>query len=252
VKPFLSITLTALAAGCLGACSTASSSSVSDGLHAAPVKEPPVTLAELASLRRQPDVKFETVRVSMQVAPGPKAPPLLLADITALRGRRVQVAQVTKFPFPSDFNFPKSTDGSPNPVTPVTPREFTSRNTGITVSFTATSRGPFIMLDGTVTDSQCERLARNPGRVFGPVYTDDKKVMLTEKKCLSPQFTDRITHFHVAALPDQPLSLPMNTGGPGASLLITASLPAAPKHAIAGSRKSGRGRETGVIVASGG
>jgi hypothetical protein len=164
----------------------------------------------------------------------------------------VQVAQTRKFPFPADFNFPKAIAGHSYPVMSTSPRGFTSRNTGITVAFTATSQGPFIMLDGNVTDSRCERLACNPGRIFSPVYTDDKKVILTENKCLSPQFTDRITHFHVAALPDQPLSLPLNAADAGACLQITASLPTSPKHAIARTRKSGRGRETGAVVASGG
>jgi hypothetical protein len=44
----------------------------------------------------------------------------------------------------------------------------------------------------------------------------------------------------------------MNTADAGASLQITASLPATPGHTIAGFRKSGRNRETGVVVASGG
>ena len=254
MKPAPSFSLTALATACLCACGTTPKSGVSGLPPIAPVSATPVSLTELSALQNKPDVKFDKVRVSMEVVSRKKSQSVPLPDITVRRGQPATVAQIREFPYPGDFEFPKiksaaAKTGS-SAVTPATPRNFLVRNTGLTVAFTATARGPFIMLKGTVTDSQCDRLNPNPGSIFSPLSADDGTV-LTDNKCLSPQFTDRITHFYLAALPGQPLAFPLNSAKAGTTLQITASLTRAQAKAVTRSLKVRRGSDTGEVVVNG-
>lgn len=249
MKPSLRAALTALAAASLCSCSTSPKSGHSGFPEIITSSSAaPITLSQLAALQGKPDLKFEKVRVSMKLASGKKSSSRSLPDTIARRGQPVKVEQIMEFPYAKDFDFPRIEKAGNFPVTPTTPREFAIRNTGLTVVFTATPRGPLVMLKGTVTHSKCEHFLCNPGSVFSPIYTDDKKVVLTDNKCLSPQFTDRITHFHVAALPGQPLNLPINSAEAGASLQITASLPASPKPSVAGSRHPRNRTEPPVVA----
>ncbi len=167
----------------------------------------PITVEALAALTDAKPLRASKIRVIFENIPpkgGVQAMPL---DVKV--GKNAVVELIREFRFPTSFEFPKAnaTTGS---VTPTTPTEFEVRNTGMTIAFTPTVRGPFVVLQGKVMETVFEGFSQHPGAPFHVITTKDGTVV-SPNRVQSPMFTTRETPFYAALQPGKSEAFFVNT-----------------------------------------
>lgn len=124
-------------------------------------------------------------------------------------GQRSLVEVIREFRYPTAFELPQ-TDARVVGVTPTTPTQFETQNTGVTIEFTPTLRGPWVVLSGSVQERVFEGFTQNPGEALRPISNRAGQI-LTPNRVTTPMFTTRETPFFAALRPGQKDAMYVNT-----------------------------------------
>lgn len=241
-----------LAAGFIG-CSAVDERGGSGGmLRGTPSPVTPVTVSEMKKLTTATPATGPKFKISYRIvdaagqlvaedfSPGSLANGLphsaealtLSGDLVLKKGQRTKIEALREFPYPTEFDPPQyeprtAAGARPKalesrfPVTPTTPRKFEFRNMGWTLSELAVRpEGASLMVSGVLRETVFEGFIRNAGEAFSPIVTDDRKVVLTDNKVLSPTFADRDTRFLTAALPGKTYRTLLNVRRPDTYLEV--------------------------------
>lgn len=167
----------------------------------------PIMLDDFRALANAKPLRGKAVQVTFRglAANGETAVPTVHVRF----GQRAVVEVIREFRYPSSFDLPleKARGGI---VTPTTPEEFETRNTGITIDFEAKLRSPFVVLKGTVIECQFEGFIQNAGDVFRPIAGKDGR-LITPNRVNTPAFTTRETPFFAVLQPGKAESFKVNT-----------------------------------------
>ena len=165
----------------------------------------PISLDELESMTNRKPLRANKVRVTFEKLPdgdGIRAVPI---DVKI--GQRALIEASFEVRYPTKFALPQ-TNAKVGSMTPTTPSDFVTQNTGTTIEFTPVLRGAFVILTGTVTERKLGGFTQNPG--FHPVTSKDGTV-ISVNRCVSPMFTTWETAFFAALQPGKTESFMVNS-----------------------------------------
>lgn len=195
-----------------------------------------ISVTDLERLLKQKPAPGSRVTVSARLVK-PDGEAMVLPVIETRTGQSAKVERLSEFSYPAAYDFPKVGSLQPPagstsyPVTPSTPKNFRSKDTGITLSVKVSKEAAFLLLEGALTDVAFEQFTCNPGEAFAPIVTEGRgrfggkvEVVLSDNKVLTPQFTERHTPFYISAVSGNTYRLEVNSSMPGTVLEITTSL----------------------------
>ena len=188
---------------------------------------PSTTANELAALYSRAPAQFTKVKVHCsihQVGEKETLPTLTLlsnGDHKTVRG------QVNELIYPKDFEFPKLLGTTPPadqatsfPIMPTHPVDFTTSNTGWTLTLAAEPRDSFIYLRGTLTEQRMGHFVQAAGKPYEVVEAETRtvfgrpsRVILSENRVLQPSFIREDFPILVAADPLHAFRIPLNEDG---------------------------------------
>lgn len=217
-----------LAAGFIG-CSSVEEKGSSGMLRGTPPAVTEVTMSGMKNLTTAKPAIFTKFKLSYRIvdAKGQLAAENFLSqdlgknaeavtfsgELILKKGQPTKIEAIREFPYPTEFDPPqweqKGVAGAKAkplegifPVIPTTPQKFEFRNMGWTLSeLDVRPQGASLLVSGIFRETAFEGFVRNVGEAFSPIVSDDRKVVFTDNKVLSPTFTDRDTRFITAALP---------------------------------------------------
>ncbi len=201
IKSFLPI-LSVLA--CAGCASTGVQSRTNKTWNGDPT---PITVDTLAAMTSAKPLRAGKIRVTFENIPAQGEVRAVPLDVKL--GQNAMVELIREFRYPSAFELPKA-NAKTGSLTPTTPTEFEVRNTGMTIVFTPTLSGPFVILQGKVMEIVFEGFTRNPGAPFRVITTKDGTVA-SPNRVQSPMFTARETPFYAALQPGKSEAFFVNT-----------------------------------------
>ncbi len=169
-----------------------------------------ITIDELRGITAGKPIRASKVRVTFSglEAHGTKSAPAVETKI----GNMATVELIREFRYPTAFDFPQPSQSSGGPIalTPTTPTEFETQNTGLMIEFTPELRGPVVVLKGVVRERIFEGFTQSAGEVFRPIVTKDGAV-ITPNRVHAPMFTTRETPIYAALRPGKPDAFMVNT-----------------------------------------
>jgi hypothetical protein len=118
--------------------------------------------------------------------------------------------QVRDVIFPTQFEGPKAAAGS-DAVTPTTPTEFCTKQTGWRIRLTAKPEGSMVSIYGEADYTTAAYVRAGYGAVAGPVYNEAGEV-ITPNKLEMPRLQTTTTHFHVFAVPGESYAVTLYRG----------------------------------------
>lgn len=167
----------------------------------------PITVDALAALNSAKPLRAGKIRVTFENVPAQGEVRAVPMDVKT--GQDAVIELIREFRYPTAFELPKA-NAKTGGVTPTTPTEFEVRNTGMTITFTPTVRGPFVVLQGKVMESVFEGFTQHPGAPFHVITTKDGTVV-SPNRVQSPMFTTRETPFYAALQPGKSEAFFVNT-----------------------------------------
>jgi hypothetical protein len=186
--------------------------------HAAPPKSKKLTPEKLAALTSaEPMPKYERCHVTMEGlslpvdtitgAGVPKSKPQPAAKVPSSVGLRTNgqpavLELIRELRFPSAFEPPKPMAKGQIYVTPTTPTEFETANTGWTITFAARQEGRLLAIRGSAEYVEAELLPGGYGQAAQPIYTADGE-LITPNKISQPKIQSTKSHFVFFAEPGE-------------------------------------------------
>ena len=167
----------------------------------------PITVDALAAMDAAKPLRAGKIRVTFENIPAQGEVRAVPLDVKP--GQQAMVDLIREFRYPSAFELPKA-NAKTGSVTPTAPTEFEVRNIGMTISFTPTVSGPFVILQGKVMEIVFEGFTQNPGAPFHVITVKDGTVV-SPNRVQSPMFTIRETPFYAALQPGKPETFFVNT-----------------------------------------
>ena len=185
-----------------------------------PVKTPEtrVTPRRLRELSNSPVPQAQRLKVKARLLL-PHDQVFVLGELEMAPGQQVKFEQVREKPSPTTFD-PPVPDAADSIVSPVKPRGFDFRETGVTANLEVTAMPGGFMLKGKLSQAFGEGFARMPGEAFSPIVSEDGTV-LTDNKVVMPRFTTRESPFYAPVVPGQSVLIPVNTSFGETSLELT-------------------------------
>ncbi|MEZ0254696.1 MAG: hypothetical protein ACAI37_05430 [Chthoniobacter sp.] len=139
---------------------------------------------------------------------------------TVSDGRKAVLEMIREFRFPTAFNPPaapkealagKTNQDGVYPITPTTPTEFETLNTGWTITLTTKARGGLVEVYGVADFVEVDLIAGGYGALSGPIITD-QGVLITPNRLDLPKSKTTTTRFHVFALPGESYDVTLYRG----------------------------------------
>jgi hypothetical protein len=137
-------------------------------------------------------------------------------SIVSRPGKEMKVEMLREFVYPTDFkpaemskvkmpasNFPNS--AGVFPVTPTSPKDFTTRQLGYTGTFTVEPRGAFVIIRGMISHERFAGFSRAPGEAISPIVDGrNPQVVISDNRVDLPNFVRSETPVYIAGLPGVP------------------------------------------------
>ncbi len=173
-----------------------------------------LTAADIVALEALEDLPTgRAVKIQTRFSDG--AEQLAAPSVTARSGQTAAIELATEEVYPTRYSLAKSTaesttgNGNVFPVTPATPDDFTEAPTGLSLECTPEIVGGFIEISGRVVVRWKESTSdkASVGEGIGTIFSNDKRIVVTENRHDLPVFGSRATPFFVRALPGKTYTL---------------------------------------------
>lgn len=211
-------------------------------LHAAPKSEKltPQKLAELNSADNVPKYAVCGVAIDGMSLPqtitgdglpnvkNGKNPPAKKEPLSIhfkTDGNPATIELIRELRFPSAFESAKADpQNAGNAVTPTTPTEFETINTGWSIKFTARQQGKLLAVTGVADYTEAELLPGGYGQAAQPIYSSDGK-LLTPNKLMQPKVQTTTSRFCLLAVPGEPCEVTLFRGQKAEKHTVTITAP---------------------------
>ncbi len=174
--------------------------------------------SELAVITGGPESTTKRIRLSVRVD-SPGEAPLVVPEMIALVGRDFTVEDIREFVYPSTY---KTATVSGTSVSPATPTNFNTVNTGLTMILKAEPKGRLIVLSGKVDVVKFDHFIEMGGELGRPI-ADERGKVLSENRVEMPAIRTFTTPVYIAAKPGTPVSFEIDHPKKGTRVTITAA-----------------------------
>lgn len=144
-------------------------------------------------------------------------------------GSRAALEMSREYRFPIAFDPPvaskdlvggKAPSGNNFPVTPTTPTEFETLNTGWRVTLTTKARGGLTEVYGVADFVEVDLIGGGYGALSGPIVSD-RGVLITPNRVELPKTKTTTTRFHIFALPGESYDITLYRGDKAETHTVT-------------------------------
>ena len=180
-----------------------------------------VSLEDYKKLASGPPLKATSLKVRCKLVEADKTVSFGGQGFVLKPGQPLDFKVIRDFRYPTAFHLPeagKKVGEGEFPVTPSTPTKFEQREVGCVLKLTVETRGPFVEIAGTLTETRFDGFGRAGGEAFS-ILSNGEGIVLTENRVPLPQFTTTESMIRVCGLPgrEHHVTLP----GKSRELLIT-------------------------------
>lgn len=175
-----------------------------------------MTSRELSGILKESPLGAKRVSVSVQVtSPGERA--VSFPAKTVRLGQSFSAGSTREFIYPKGYSFPEV---SGDALTPATPMNFETIDTGITMDLKAEANGPLVVISGKVDVSKFDRFIRMGGELGRPI-ADGEGNVIAENRVEMPAIRSYMTPVYLAVKPGQPVSFEIDHPEKGTRMTVT-------------------------------